>query len=44
MTSYAIVSLVIVGLALAIALPIVACDWNLRRRLGDEGRGEEVSR
>ena len=44
MISYAIVSLVIVGLAPAIALPIVACEWNLRRRLDAESRGEEVSR
>lgn len=44
MTSYAIVSLVIVGLALTIALPIVACECNPRRWLGAESRGEEVSR
>lgn len=44
MTPYATVSLVIVGLALTIALPIVACEWRLRRRSADESRGEEVSR
>jgi len=44
MTSYAIVSLVIVGMALTIALPIVACEWRLRRRSDDESLGEEVFR
>lgn len=44
MTAYAYVPLVIVGLALTIALPIVACEWRLRRRLDAESRGEEVSR
>jgi len=32
------------SLALTIALPIVACEWRLRRRLDAESRGEEVSR
>lgn len=44
MTPYATVSLVIVGLALAIALPIVACERHLRRQTGDESLGKEVSR
>lgn len=44
MTSYAIVSLVIAGMALTIALPIVACERRLRRRLDAESRGEGVSR
>lgn len=35
MTAYAYVPLVIVGLALTIALPIVACEWHLRRPSGD---------
>jgi hypothetical protein len=44
MTVYAIVSLVIVGMALTIALPIVACEWSLRGRSDDESPGEEVFR
>lgn len=36
MSTYAVITIVLIVAALAIALPIVACEARLRRMYGDE--------
>lgn len=38
MSPYAVITIALVVAALAIALPIVACEARLRRMYGDESR------
>lgn len=50
MSTYAVIAVVLVVLALALALPIIACERRLQRMYGDDSRrlgagnsGEELS-